>query len=91
MLRGKTSLGEKKNILIATLLHVLLISHNENPDLTFVPAFSPGEQVRHQQCQTLKERNTCEKIIFFYEYEYGVSFFNFCRQKTTSKNENINL
>lgn len=50
-----------RNILIAPLLHVVLITHDEDPDLTAVPMFPPGEQVRHQQRQTLNEKNTAGK------------------------------
>lgn len=45
-----------ENLLIATFLHVLLISHNKDPNFTAVPALLPGEQVGHQESQALKEK-----------------------------------
>lgn len=47
---GKT----EENLLVASFLHVMFISYDEDTDLTAMPAFPPGEQVRHQQSQTLQ-------------------------------------
>ena len=33
----------EKCLLVSALLHVLLVSDDEDPDLAVVPAFSPGE------------------------------------------------
>lgn len=49
------------NLLIASVLHVVLLSHDEDSDLTVAPASSPGEQVGHQQGQTLDGRKRRRK------------------------------
>lgn len=77
---------EKKYLLFAGLLQVLLISHNKNPNFTFLPALSPGDQVRHQQCQTLqKEKYLYIMVAFSLKIEYEGFFIYNKRLKVKSE------
>jgi len=38
----------KRHVLLATFLHVLLVSDDEDADLALTPVLPPGQEVGHQ-------------------------------------------
>lgn len=38
----------KRHVLLATFLHVLLVSDDEDADLALAPVLPPGQEVGHQ-------------------------------------------